>query len=128
MKFQFRLAYYLFGIFLGGVFVMWFLKAKADDKGVEFCYLPNCRVLKDLRSKPLTVSPEAQQKLNEKWVTMEDIKACLQNGDVDFSKSNQPSENGKLYVIEGLNTKNEEITVEMINYAEKVLLKDVKRH
>ncbi len=99
-----------------------------SEKKTEFCYLPNCRVLKDLRSKPLTVSPEAQQKLNEKWVTMEDIKACLQNGDVDFSKSNQPSENGKLYVIEGLNTKNEEITVEMINYTEKVLLKDIKSH
>ena len=122
MKFVHRLAYYLFGLLIGGMFLFFFFQKKKT----EFCYLPNCRVLKDLRSKPLTVSPEAQQKLNAKWVTMEDIKACLQNGDVDFSKSNQPSENGKLYVIEGLNTKNEEITVEMINYTGSVLLKDVK--
>lgn len=123
MKFVHRLAYYLFGLLLGGMFLVFFFQKKKT----EFCYLPNCRVLKDLRSKPLSVSPEAQQKLNEKWVTMEDIKVCLQNGDVDFSKSNQPSENGKLYVIEGLNTKNEEITVEMINHTERVVLKDIKR-
>lgn len=89
--------------------------------------MPNCRVLKDLRSKPLEVSKEAQAKLNEKWVTMEDIKACLENGDVDFSKSNQPLDNGKLYIIEGKNTKNEDIIVEMVNKSERVMLKDIKK-
>ena len=74
MKFQFRLAYYIFGLFLGGVFVMWFLKAKATDRGVEFCYLPNCRVLKDLRSKSLAIDSLAQHSLDEKWVTIDDIR------------------------------------------------------
>ena len=127
MKFQFRLAYYLFGIFLGGVFVMWFLKAKADDKGVEFCYLPNCRVLKDLRSKSLEIDSLAKQSLDAKWVTLEDIRQSLRYGDVDFSKSNEAYRKGKIYVIEGRTSKNEEITITMVNYTNKVLLVKIEK-
>ena len=127
MKFQFRLAYYLFGLLLGGVFVMWFLKAKADDKGVEFCYLPNCRVLKDLRSKSLEIDSVAQQALNAKWVTLEDIKMSLQYGDVDFGKSNEPYKKGKIYIIEGKTSKNEEITITMVNYTNRVLLEKIEK-
>jgi hypothetical protein len=127
MKFQFRLAYYLFGLFLGGVFVMWFLKAKATDKGVEFCYFPNCRVLKDLRSKSLEIDSLAQQTLNAKWVTIEDIKMSLQYGDVDFKKSNESYRKGKIYVIEGKTSKNETITITMVNYTNSVLLEKIEK-
>lgn len=127
MKFQFRLAYYIFGLFLGGVFVMWFLKAKATDRGVEFCYLPNCRVLKDLRSKSLTIDSLAQQSLNEKWVTLDDIRNSLTYGDVDFGKSNEPYRKGKIYIIEGKTSKNEEITITMVNYTERVLLEKIEK-
>jgi hypothetical protein len=127
MKFQFRLAYYIFGLFLGGVFVMWYLKAKATDRGVEFCYLPNCRVLKDLRSKSLTIDSLAQQSLNEKWVTLDDIRKSLTHGDVDFGKSNEPYRKGKIYIIEGKTSKNEEITITMVNYTERVLLEKIEK-
>lgn len=80
-----------------------------------------------MRSKPITYSKEAEAKINEKWVTLEDIKKCLQDGEVDFDKSNKPFEQGKLYIIEGKNANNEAITVEMINYTERVVLKDVKK-
>lgn len=127
MKFQFRLAYYLFGLLLGGVFVMWFLKAKASSRGVEFCYLPNCRVLKDLRSKSLEIDSLAKQSLSEKWVTMEDIKNSLTYGDVDFEKSNEPYRKGKIYLIEGKTSKNEDITITMVNYTNKVLLEKIEK-
>lgn len=127
MKFQFRLAYYLFGLLLGGVFVMWFLKAKASSRGVEFCYLPNCRVLKDLRSKSLEIDSLAKQSLNEKWVTMEDIKNSLTYGNVDFEKSNEPYRKGKIYLIEGKTSKNEDITITMVNYTNKVLLEKIEK-
>ncbi|MEW5675413.1 DUF4258 domain-containing protein [Flavobacterium enshiense] len=123
MKFVHRLAYYLFGLLLGGMFLFFFFQKKKT----EFCYMPNCRVLKDLRSKPLEISKDVDAKMKEKVITLEDIKACLNNGDVDFSKSNKPSDSGKLYVIEGLSTKNEEITVEMINQSEKVILKSIQK-
>ena len=63
MKFKFRLAYYLFGLLLGLFFVIYFLGAKAESRGVEFCYLPNCRVLKDIRSKSFEYAPEAKATL-----------------------------------------------------------------
>ena len=127
MKFQFRLAYYIFGLFLGGVFVMWFLKAKATDRGVEFCYFPNCRVLKDLRSKSLEIDSLAKNSLKEKWVTLEDIKQSLTYGDVDFEKSNEPYRKGKIYIIEGKTSKNEDITITMVNYPTKVLLEKIEK-
>jgi len=100
---------------------------KAEASGVEFCYLPNCRVLKELRSKPLKIGDEAAKKLDEKWVTLEDIKKSMQYGDVDFSNSKTKAESGKLYIIEGKNAANEDIIIEMINYQERVTLKDIKR-
>ncbi|SFO30264.1 hypothetical protein SAMN05421741_1352 [Paenimyroides ummariense] len=121
MKFSQRFAYYLLGLLIGGIIVYYFFDAKDTD----FCYLPNCRVLKDLRSKPLTISDKAQVSFNDALVNMNDIKMCLTHGDVDFDKSNVFEEGGKLYVIEGQNTKKEAITVEMINYSEKVMIKDV---
>jgi hypothetical protein len=127
MKFQFRLAYYIFGLFLGGVFVMWFLKAKATDRGVEFCYLPNCRVLKDLRSKSLAIDSLAQHALDEKWVTIDDIRKSLTYGDVAFEKSNEPYRKGKIYIIEGKTSKNEDITITMVNYPERVLLEKIEK-
>ncbi len=128
MKFQLRLAYYLFGLLLGAVFVMWYLKSKATDRGVEFCYFPNCRVLKDLRSKSLEIDSLAKISLDEKWVTMEDIKKSLTYGDVDFEKSNEPYRKGKIYIIEGKTSNNEDITITMINYEHKVLLEKIEKN
>lgn len=127
MKFSQRLAYYLGGLLLGTIIVVYFLQAKAESRNVSFCYFPNCRVLQDLRSKPLHYSLEAEAILKEKWVTIQDIKNCMQYGDVDFSISNKPFEHGKIYFIEGKTTHNEAITVSMINYSDKVILKDIKK-
>ncbi|MBD3723717.1 MAG: DUF4258 domain-containing protein [Flavobacteriaceae bacterium] len=127
MKFKFRFAYYLFGLLLGVFFVIWFLGAKAESKGVAFCYLPNCRVLQDLRKKPMDVTPKAQNILDESWVNLNDIKNTLQYGDVDFSKSNKAFKKGKVYVIEGKTIHNEEITITMVNYTDKVVLENIEK-
>ena len=127
MKFSYRLAYYLGGLLLGTVFVVYFLSAKAESRNVSFCYFPNCRVLQDLRSKPLQISDSAKVVLSEKWVTIEDVKKCMEFGDVDFSISNKPYNRGKIYFIEGKNLKGEPIKVSMINYADKVILNNIKK-
>ena len=127
MKFKFRLAYYMFGLLLGAIFVVYFLGAKAESRDVEFCYLPNCRALKDLRSKPISYSDEAQSVLSENWISLDDIKLSMKHGDIDFSKSNEPYKNGKIYLIEGKTTQNEEIIITMINYTDRVVLEDIKK-
>lgn len=106
---------------------MWFLKSKATNRGVEFCYFPNCRVLKDLRSKSLEIDSLAKNSLKEKWVTLEDIKQSLTYGDVDFEKSNETYRKGKIYIIEGKTSKNEDITITMVNYPTKVLLEKIEK-
>lgn len=121
MKFSQRLAYYLLGLLIGSTIVFYFLGAK----GSEFCYLPNCRVLKDLRSKPIIVSDEAQIKFDQALIDMDDIKMCLTYGDVDFSRSNVEEQNGKLYVIKGQNENKQAVTLEIINYSERIMIKDV---
>jgi len=124
MKFAHRLAYYLLGVLIGGVFLVFLFK----EKRTEFCYLPNCRVLKDIRSKGLNISKEAEATLKEKWVTIDDVKMSLQYGDVDFSQSNKPNPGGgKLYVIEGKTAKEQQIVLEVINFSDKAILKAVKK-
>lgn len=119
MKFTQRLAYYLLGLLIGGTIVFYFMQSK----GTQFCYFPNCRVLKDLRSKPLVLSKEAEEDL--KIYEMDDVIKCMTYGDVDFSKSKKPEGNGKLYVIEGKDAKNQPIQIEMVNYSDKVMLKKI---
>ena len=77
--------------------------------------------------KALEIDSLAKQSLSEKWVTMEDIKNSLTYGDVDFGKSNELYRKGKIYVIEGKTSKNEDITITMVNYTNKVLLEKIEK-
>jgi hypothetical protein len=121
MKFYQRFAYYLVGFIVGLFFVAMVL----NGKDTRCNYFPNARVLNDLRSKPFNYSETASQKLAEKWVDTTDIKNTLTYGDVDFDKSNVKFENGKLYIIEGKTAKNQPIVLEVVNYSDKAVLKDI---
>ena len=123
MKFYQRFAYYIFGFSIGLVFLFFIL----NGKETSCSYFPNARVLKDLRSKPFHYSDVAKEKLTQKWVDTADIKKTLTYGDVDFDRSNIKAGSGKLSTVEGKNSKNEKITVEVINYSDKVILKDIKK-
>ena len=105
------------------MFLFYFLA----EKKTEFCYLPNCRVLKELKSKPLENSTIVDTKLAEGWFTEEDIQLTLTYGDVIFSESKTELEGGKLYTIEGRNKKSEPFIVKMINYDEKVKVYDINK-
>ncbi len=121
MKFYQRFAYYLVGLVIGIFFVAMVL----SGKDTRCNYFPNARVLNDLRNKPFNYSEIASEKLSQKWIDTIDIKNTLTYGDVDFDKSNKTIDNGKLYTIEGKTTKNQLITIEVINYTNKVVLKDI---
>ena len=121
MKFYQRFAYYLVGLVIGCFFVAMVL----SGKDTRCNYFPNARVLNDLSTKPFNVSDVAAAKLKENWVDMTDIKNTMKYGDVDFDKSNVKYENGKIYIVEGKTIKNQPIVLEFINYADKVVLKDI---
>ncbi|WP_190808623.1 DUF4258 domain-containing protein [Flagellimonas sp. S3867] len=94
MAFLRRLGWYLVGLSIGIVFLVFFLKKKSGENGIEFCYFPNCRVLKDMRSKPIVFSEEFNQ---EKDTLL--IKSFLTDGDIDFGKSDTKSKPCKTYHI-----------------------------
>nr|WP_315173834.1 DUF4258 domain-containing protein [uncultured Flavobacterium sp.] len=123
MKFKYRFAYYLVGLLMG----LFVVAAIFTGKDTRCNYFPNARVLNDLRNKPFVYSDKATQILNEKWVDTADIKNTLKFGDVDFDKSNISVEKGKLYTVYGKTAKNQEITVEVINYSDKAVLRDIKK-
>ncbi len=96
MSFLKRFGFYLIGFSIGLLFLAFFLRKKAEGTGVEFCYLPNCRVLKDLRSKPLEVKPELQEAHD-----ILAIQFLLREGDVEFSSSEPRAEPCGIFVVNG---------------------------
>lgn len=123
MKLYQRFAYYFIGLAMG----IFFVSLVLSGKDTRCNYFPNARVLNDIRNKPFYYDTVASIQISKKIVDTSDIKNILTHGDVDFDKSNKPYEGGKLYVIEGKNKKNEEITLEVINYSEKAVLKNINK-
>lgn len=123
MKFYQRFAYYLVGLVMGSFFVAMVL----SGKDTRCNYFPNARVLNDIRNKPFNYSIEASRKLSEDWIDTIDIKNTLTYGDIDFDKSNQVYQKGKLYIIEGQTVNKDTITLRIINYPSKAVLEDIIR-
>ena len=124
MRLRYRFAYYLIGFTLG----LFFVTAMFIGKDTRCNYFPNARVLNDLRNKPFEYSENAIQILSQKWLDSTDIKNTLTYGDVDFDRSNVEVDNGKRYIIEGKTTKNQAITLEVINYPDKAVLKNITKN
>lgn len=126
MSLRYKLAFYLFGLTIGFYFVGEFLSAKAASRGVYFCYFPNCRVIKDIRSKPFQTSKHVNELLSKKVTNLKEIDQAILNGDVDFSKSNIPYKKGKKYIIDSQLASRKKVTFTLINYTDKVLLEEIK--
>jgi len=121
MKFKYRLGYYMVG-FSMGLFIVAMIWSGKDTR----CnYFPNARVLNNIRTKPFYYSDEAKKILAEPWIDTVDIVNTFKFGDVDFDRSNKEFQRGKLYVIEGKTTKNEPFELEVVNYEQKAILKNI---
>ncbi|MBT8257252.1 MAG: hypothetical protein KJO49_02190 [Bacteroidia bacterium] len=97
MRFIQRLGYYLGGLAVGLVFLAFFLTGKRTscDYGLD------ARVLKNIRTKPLSYSEEMKTKLHNMGVDSTDLQSILNYGDVKFRKSNTKLDTCKTYFIEG---------------------------
>ena len=98
MAFLKRLGYYLLGFSIGLIFLFYFLK----EKKAEFCYAPNCRVLKNINSKKVGFSAETYQFITAHSIDSSQVRIILKEGDVIFSKSDPRGEPCALYHIEGI--------------------------
>ena len=123
MRLRYRFAYYLIGFTFG----LFFVTAMFMGKDTRCNYFPNARVLNDLRNKPFAYSDEASIILAQGWIDSTDIKNSLTYGDVDFDQSNVKVGSGKRYVIEGKTVKNQVVLLEVINYNDKAVLKNITK-
>ncbi|MEE1972745.1 MULTISPECIES: DUF4258 domain-containing protein [Maribacter] len=124
MSFLKRLGFYLGGFAIGIIFLAMFLRKKSDETGVSFCYFPNCRTLKDIRSKSLYYSDAVQRQLSEKELDTLDIVFLLNEGTVDFSKSDTKSTPCKTYFIKG-KQKDQQLSAWVKNCSEKASIESV---
>jgi len=81
--------------------LVFILKKKSEDNPISFCYLPNCRVLKDMRSKQIVFGKYLDLKYRDTLI----IKSLLIDGKIDFAKSDTKASPCKKY---WLNLKKEE--------------------
>jgi len=115
----------MIGLSIGIVFLTFFLKKKSDETGAEFCYFPNCRVLKDLRSKPIVYSDGISQMLQNKELDTITIRHFFTEGDINFSESDTKSKPCKTYLIESeIDAK--EVAMEVKNCPNKVTVMGVR--
>ena len=80
MTFKQRLPYFLGGLILGIIAVVFFL----GKKNTSFDYLPNARVLKNIRIKNRMFSEEALITLNTAKIDTAAISQILKKGNVDI--------------------------------------------
>ncbi|MBT8186025.1 MAG: DUF4258 domain-containing protein [Eudoraea sp.] len=121
MPFLKRLGFYLVGLSIGLVFLAFFFKKKSEETGTSFCYFPNCRVLKDIRSKPLSFSDVAAEEYVNMALDSADIRYFLQQGDVDFKRSDTKAVPCKRFVITA-DVREKEIVMTISNCEEKVVV------
>ena len=96
MSFLKRFGYYLIGLSVGLIFLAVFPRKKSESTGTEFCYLPNCRVLKSLRTKPLQFGSNLNSIADSTK-----IHFLLKEGDVDFGESSPRAEPCGIFVVRG---------------------------
>ena len=116
-----RLGYFMVGLSIGIVFLAFFLKKKSDRTGVSFCYFPNCRVLKDLRSKPIYYSDRISEMLQNKELDTLTINHFFIDGDVNFGDSDTKSKPCKTYLIEN-EIVSKTVTLKVKNCPEKITI------
>ena len=109
MKFTQRLAYYLSGFAIGLVILMFFLNGK--DASCD--YGPNARTVKNISSKPIAYSDEAEEFVKNNEIDSATVVNLIKYGNVDFSKSNTKLDSCKIYHIDNSYKKRDiELTVE----------------
>lgn len=110
MQFLKRLGYYLIGLSIGFVIYYFFVQKATDGKGLQYCYMPNCRTLKNIRTKTIVYPTN----LESTKIDTVQINKLLKVGDVDFSKSDTKTDGCKTYLIT-----NEDLSVNVKNCDEK---------
>jgi len=108
MKLLKRFGYYLIGLSLGCVLVLFIWKGK----DVAFPYGPDARTLSSIRKKQIEYSKSAEIYMQQAQIDTAAINTVLTTGNVDFGKSKPRQKPCAEYFISGThNEKNIELLI-----------------
>jgi len=91
-----RLTYYIGGVGVGSLLLMFFLSGKKTSCD----YGPNARTLKFLKNKPLKITQKTIDNLDKYRLDSTKINQIFESGDVNFSKSQISQTLPNIYVLE----------------------------
>jgi len=97
MKIIQRFAYYGAGFIVGLIILFFFLGGKKTSCDYGF----DARTMKDIRSKKLQFSSEAEAFRESLQLDTASINTILRKGDVDFSETDRDLDSCKIYLIDG---------------------------
>lgn len=97
MKLVHRFAYYFGGFAIGLLFLFFVL----NRKNASCDYFPDARVLKNIRTTKLAYSQKALEDIQQYKFDTTQVAVILENGDVDFSRSNVHSDSCNTYLVTG---------------------------
>lgn len=97
MKLLKRIGFYLIGVSLGCIVVLFIWKGK----DVSFPYGPNARTLRSIEKKQIKYSDKADTAMKQAQIDTTYVTAILKSGDVDFDKSQQRKKPCAEYFISG---------------------------
>ena len=120
MTFPQRLSYFGGGLFLGIIFLFFFLSGKKTSCD----YGPNARVLKNIRLKERFVSAEALQQLKNVGLDTSSITTALAKADIDFGKSNTKLDSCKVYIVNSM-IETQELTLTIENCHKKATIQKI---
>ncbi len=95
MKLLQRIAFYSGGFIVGLIILFFFL----GGKRASCDYGPEARTLKNIRSKPRIISPDAMASFKEHDVDTSVVSEILVSGEVLFSESETDRDSCNIYVI-----------------------------
>lgn len=124
MKLIHRIGYFSVGLFFGIMLLLFFLGGKKTSCD----YSPDARVLKNIKIKERKFSAEAFSYFEKNSLDTALVSESLENGDVDFSRSNTEAKPCNIYLITSdVNSSILELQVENCDSTatiQKVILKD----
>lgn len=91
-----RLTYYLGGVGLGSLLLMFFLSGKKTSCD----YGPNARTLKFLKNKPLKITQKTIDNLDKFGLDTTKINQIFESGEINFSKSQISQTLPNIYILE----------------------------
>ena len=97
MKLLKRIGFYLIGVSLGCIVVLFIWKGK----DVSFDYGPDARTLKTIRKKTILYSEQAKKLMGEMSIDTMAVNHILHTGDVKFNKSEPRKKPCAEYFITG---------------------------